>query len=77
MSYVTVLCADYKELVDARLQQILGVDEFVPGMPGAFGQRNKAAREVLDRMNDRERKEVFDKVERYKLEGYDPKTQQR
>ena len=64
-----------REAVLDAMKEILGVSEVDPGSPGYFRQRVSAAKQVSDRMTERERAHVDALVEKRKTEGNNPDVQ--
>ena len=72
---IDVVWQEKREAVLDAMKEILGVSEVDPGSPGYFRQRVSAAKQVLDRMTERERAHVDALVEKRKTEGNNPDVQ--
>lgn len=72
---IEVVWQENREAVLDAMKEILGVTELDPSSPGYFQQRVRAAKQVLDRMTERERAQVHALVEKRKTEGNTPDVQ--
>lgn len=72
---IDVVWQEKREAVLDVMKEVLGVSELDSGSPGYFQQRVPAAKEVLDRMTERERAQIDALVQKRKTEGNIPEVQ--
>ena len=59
----------HRETVEDELQEILGVEGLDPKHPGYFQQRNAAAKQVIQKMNEQELAELNAIVDERRTHG--------